>query len=109
MRTSHSSSLGQKWGGESIGRWYRPAPSQSVQRKEVENPSPRSNGRSLVRFTSNKRLESPDPHRSFDREPGGHFHQLGQRSCFHLLHHLASVCLHRDLTDAEFSTHLLIQ
>jgi hypothetical protein len=42
-------------------------------------------------------------------EPRGHFHQLGERSRFHLLHHLASVCLHRDFADAELPTDLFIQ
>ena len=36
-----------------------------------------------------------------DVERCGHFHQVGERIGLHLAHHLASVCLHRDLADAE--------
>src|SRR5271165_5206359 len=42
-------------------------------------------------------------------EPGSHLHQFGQRLSLHLLHHASPVCLHRDLADAEFAGHLLIQ
>ena len=39
----------------------------------------------------------------------GHNHQAGQRVGPHLLHHPPSVCLHRDLGNAEFATDLLVQ
>ena len=39
----------------------------------------------------------------------GHIHQAGQRVGPHLLHHPASVRLHRDLGDAELATDLLVQ
>ena len=37
-----------------------------------------------------------------------HFDQTRDGIGFHLLHHLAPVCLYRDLADAKFSTDLLI-
>ena len=39
----------------------------------------------------------------------GHIHQAGQRVGPHLLHHPASVRLHRDLGNAELATDLLVQ
>ena len=39
----------------------------------------------------------------------GHIDQAGQRVGPHLLHHPASVCLHRDLGNAELTTDLLVQ
>ena len=44
-----------------------------------------------------------------DAERRGHVHQVGKGACFHLPHNLASVCLHRDLADAEFEGDLLVQ
>src|SRR5690349_2790807 len=45
------------------------------------------------------------------REPElrGHLHQIGERVSLHLSHHVAAMCFHRDLTDAEHATDLLIQ
>src|SRR4029077_510769 len=45
------------------------------------------------------------------REPElrAHLHQIGERVGLHLSHHVASMCFHRDLTDAELATDLLIQ
>jgi len=37
-------------------------------------------------------------------ESGGHLHQICKRVGPHLLHHLASVRLHGDYADAEFTT-----
>jgi hypothetical protein len=37
------------------------------------------------------------------------FTRSAQRVGLHLAHHVASVCLHRDLADAQFGTDLLIQ
>ena len=42
-------------------------------------------------------------------EPGGNLYQVGERLGLHLLHYLASVCLHGDLTDAELSPDLFVQ
>src|SRR5450631_3375808 len=39
----------------------------------------------------------------------GHIYQLDERAGLHLSHHLAAVCFHRDLADAELATDLLIQ
>jgi hypothetical protein len=36
-----------------------------------------------------------------------HFHQAGERVGLHFLHHLTSVCLDRDLADAELATDCL--
>ena len=47
--------------------------------------------------------------RSSEVESRGHFDQIGERVGLHLLHHLASVRLHRDLADAEFASDLFIQ
>ena len=44
-----------------------------------------------------------------EAESRGDIHQVGERLGLHLSHHLASVCLHRDLADAEFATDLFIQ
>src|SRR5260370_22951766 len=44
-----------------------------------------------------------------EAEYGGHIHQVGERVRLHLSHHAPSVCLHRDLADAELATDLLIQ
>src|SRR5712671_2305117 len=41
-------------------------------------------------------------------EPRGHCHQVGERVSLHLSHHLAAVCLHRDLADAELAADLLV-
>src|SRR6266404_9531980 len=49
-------------------------------------------------------LSAPD-----EAEYGGHIHQVGERVRLHLSHHATSVCLHRDLADAELATDLLIQ
>ena len=35
--------------------------------------------------------------------------QVGERVGLHFSHHFASVCLHRDLADAELETNLFIQ
>src|SRR2546423_1572684 len=48
-------------------------------------------------------------HRRSEAESFGHFHQVGERVGFHLLHHLAPVRLHRDLANPELETDLLIQ
>jgi hypothetical protein len=42
-------------------------------------------------------------------ETRGHCHQVGERVGIHFSHHLASVCLHRDLANAELETDLFIQ
>src|SRR5215204_7626590 len=47
--------------------------------------------------------------RGCEAEFHGHLHQLGERVGLHLLHHLASVCLHRDLTDPEPESDLFIE
>src|ERR1700683_3277974 len=39
----------------------------------------------------------------------GHVYQVDERAGLHLSHHLAAVCLHRDLADAELATDLFIQ
>ena len=44
-----------------------------------------------------------------EAESLGHFHQLCERVGLHLSHHFASVCLHRDLADAELPADLFIQ
>lgn len=47
--------------------------------------------------------------RSSEGESRGHFYEVGERVGLHLFHHLAPVCLYRDLTDVEFAPDLLIQ
>src|ERR1700730_6582008 len=47
--------------------------------------------------------------RRWDAESPGHVHQVGERVGLHLWHHLASVCLHRDLADVELATNLFVQ
>src|SRR5580658_9980912 len=42
-------------------------------------------------------------------KPRGHSYQVRERLSFHLPHHLASVCLYRDLADVQFRTDLFIQ
>src|ERR1700733_11718276 len=42
-------------------------------------------------------------------KPCGHSYQVRERLSFHLPHHLASVCLDRDLADVQFCTDLFIQ
>ena len=44
-----------------------------------------------------------------DAETCGHCHQVGEGVRLHFSHHLASMCLHRDLADAELATDLFIQ
>ena len=44
-----------------------------------------------------------------EAEPCSHIHQVGQGVGLHFLHHLASVCLHRDFADTEIATDLFIQ
>ena len=36
----------------------------------------------------------------------GHIYQVDERAGLHLSHHLAAVCFHRDLADAELATSL---
>jgi len=38
-----------------------------------------------------------------------HVHQVGEGGSLHLSHHVASMCLHRYLADAELATHLFVQ
>jgi len=47
--------------------------------------------------------------RRCEAESRGHSYQVGQRIRLHLFHNLTSVCLHRDLADAELATDLFIQ
>jgi hypothetical protein len=56
-------------------------------------------------------LESADVSLSARRDPEacGHRHQVGERVRVHFSHHLASVCLHRDLANAELEPDLFIQ
>ena len=42
-------------------------------------------------------------------QPRGHRHKARKGAGVHLAHHLTAVRLHRDLADAEFAAHLLIQ
>jgi hypothetical protein len=42
-------------------------------------------------------------------EAGSHSHQLGEGIRLHLLHHLPTMCLYRDLANAEFAADLLVQ
>ena len=46
---------------------------------------------------------------TFETELSGKVHQLGKGTRVHLSHHLASVCLYRDLADAELKTDLFVQ
>ena len=45
---------------------------------------------------------------SYD-ELAGHPHQIGQRTCLHLLHDLPTMCFYRDLANSKFSANLFIQ
>src|SRR5947209_19346439 len=47
--------------------------------------------------------------RRCDAESRGHCHQVSERVGSHLSHHVAPVCLHRDLADAELATHRLVE
>ena len=40
---------------------------------------------------------------------GCHSYQFGERIGFHLLHYLTTMCLYRNLADAEFPTNLFVQ
>jgi len=42
-------------------------------------------------------------------EPRRHRHQLRERVCLHLPHHLAAMCLHRDLADPHPGANLFVQ
>ena len=44
--------------------------------------------------------------RRCEAESLGHFHQVGQRIGLHFLNHLASMCFHRELADAELWSYL---
>ena len=44
-----------------------------------------------------------------EAEPNRHFHQVGERVCFHLLHDFSAVSFDRDLTDPELVSDLFIQ
>jgi hypothetical protein len=46
---------------------------------------------------------------AWETQPSGHSHQVGERIGLHLLHYLAAVGLHCDLTDPEFPGNLFIQ
>src|SRR3954471_18293649 len=56
-----------------------------------------------------KRRGRSDRWSSWHTESRGHADQRGQRVRLHLAHDLASMRLHGDLADAEFSRNLLIQ
>jgi hypothetical protein len=47
--------------------------------------------------------------RACKAESHGHRHQIGKRVGLHLLHYFPAVCLHSDLTYAEFATYLFVQ
>src|SRR5260370_31451564 len=44
-----------------------------------------------------------------ETDSGSHLHQVGERARLHLSHHVASVCLHCDSTDARLATDLRVQ
>ena len=61
-----------------------------------------------VRFGHNRGPLSVFRHRR-KTEFRGHCHQVGERVGLHFSHHLASVCFHSDLADAELEPNLFIQ
>src|SRR6267143_6165364 len=58
---------------------------------------------------SRRRLILLDDGIGSQMEPGGHVHELGERAGFHLSHHPATVCFHRDLADTKLATDLFVQ
>jgi hypothetical protein len=87
---------------ETIELRFFPAQPPQVQNSRERRTKEEQSGELAVRGVSVFR-------RRYEAESRSHIHQDGEGIGFHLSHHVASVCLHRNFADAELGTDLLIQ